>query len=184
MKWDDEAPERSGSDDSPRPWRRYAVIAAGGLVLLLLGAVAGAVWTERRSGAGATKQAGAGNKTPMLASSPSPGPAAASGKGEEPVEVSLTPDAIERAGIRVTEVKSDASTSVLTVPATVTSNAYRDTKVNALVAGIVRDVSVELGAAVRRGEPLAVIVSSDLADARGHRSWLRWARRVDRSWKR
>jgi len=30
---------------------------------------------------------------------------------------------------------------------------------------IVRDVSVELGAAVRRGEPLAVIVSSDLADA-------------------
>ena len=54
---------------------------------------------------------------------------------------------------------------MLAVPATVTSNAYRDTKVNALVGGIVRDVSDELGAAVRRGEPLAVIVSSDLADA-------------------
>jgi RND family efflux transporter MFP subunit len=51
------------------------------------------------------------------------------------------------------------------VPGTVASNAYRDTKVNTLVGGIVRHVMVELGARVRRGEPLAVIFSSDLADA-------------------
>jgi len=53
----------------------------------------------------------------------------------------------------------------ITVPATVTSNAYRDTKVNALVGGIVRQVSAELGASVGRGQPLAVIFSSELADA-------------------
>src|SRR5439155_1165046 len=53
----------------------------------------------------------------------------------------------------------------VTVPGTVTSNAYRDTKVTALVGGIARLVTVELGAQVERGEPLAVIVSSDLADA-------------------
>jgi len=45
------------------------------------------------------------------------------------------------------------------------SNAYRDTKVNALVGGIVRQVTVELGVSVRRGEPLAVIFSAELADA-------------------
>src|SRR3989441_1121858 len=48
---------------------------------------------------------------------------------------------------------------------TVMSNAYRDTKVNTLVGGIVRQVAVELGASVRRGAPLAVIFSGELADA-------------------
>src|SRR5207249_8534386 len=53
----------------------------------------------------------------------------------------------------------------VSVPGTITSNAYRDTKVNALVGGIARQVTVELGAQVERGEPLAAIFSSDLADA-------------------
>jgi RND family efflux transporter MFP subunit len=51
------------------------------------------------------------------------------------------------------------------VPGTVTSNAYRDTKVNALVGGIVRRVGVELGQPVTRGQLLAVIFSSELAEA-------------------
>jgi len=86
-------------------------------------------------------------------------------KTEETIELSLTPEAIERAGIRIAEVKSQTSVSVMTVPGTVMSNAYRDTKVNALVGGIVRQVTVELGASVRRGAPLAVIFSGELADA-------------------
>jgi RND family efflux transporter MFP subunit len=45
------------------------------------------------------------------------------------------------------------------------SNAYRDTKVNALVGGVVRQVAVELGTLVRRGQPLTVIFSAELADA-------------------
>src|SRR2546426_7053762 len=55
--------------------------------------------------------------------------------------------------------------STVTVPATVTSNAYRDTKVNSLVGGVVRVVSAELGSAVTRGQPLAVIFSAELAEA-------------------
>ena len=77
----------------------------------------------------------------------------------------MTPDAIERAGIKFTEAKTQSSVSGVTVPGTVMSNAYRDTKVNALVGGIVREVMVELGADVRRSAPLAVIFSSELADA-------------------
>jgi len=84
---------------------------------------------------------------------------------EEAVEVSLTPEAIERAGIKIAEARAQSSVSGVTVPGTVMSNAYRDTKVNALVGGIVRQVMVELGVDVRRGEPLAVIFSSELADA-------------------
>src|SRR2546428_9263670 len=55
--------------------------------------------------------------------------------------------------------------STVTVPATVTSNAYRDTKVNSLVGGVVRVVSAELGSAVTRGQPLAVIFSAEQAEA-------------------
>src|SRR2546426_11645783 len=55
--------------------------------------------------------------------------------------------------------------STVTVPATVTSNAYRDTKVNSLVGGVVRVVSAELGSAVTRGQPLAVIFSAELGEA-------------------
>ena len=94
-----------------------------------------------------------------------PSSQAAAAKTDEAVEVSLTAEAVERAGIKIAEVKAQSSVSGVTVPGTVMSNAYRDTKVNALVGGIVRQVMVELGAEVRRGAPLAVIFSSELADA-------------------
>jgi RND family efflux transporter MFP subunit len=84
---------------------------------------------------------------------------------DDTVEVSLTPEALQRAGIKLAEIKSQAATSGVTVPGTVMSNAYRDTKVNTLVGGITRQVTVELGASVRRGQPLAVIFSAELADA-------------------
>jgi cobalt-zinc-cadmium efflux system membrane fusion protein len=58
-----------------------------------------------------------------------------------------------------------ASGASLTVPGTVTSNAYRETKVNTVVGGIVRQVPAELGAVVRRGDVLALVFSSELADA-------------------
>src|SRR5438034_1781274 len=128
---------------------------------MVVGAAGGVIWSERRSRGDSAKA-----QAPQArAASSAAGATESAGKGEEALEISLTPDAIARAGINLAEVKSGAAAAVLAVPATVTSNAYRDTKVNALVGGIVRDVSVELGAAVRRGEPLAVIVSSDLADA-------------------
>src|SRR5262249_23716499 len=91
--------------------------------------------------------------------------ASPAGSADEPVEVSLTPEAAQRAGIRLTPVRTAAVTGGVSVPGTVTSTAYRDRKVNALVGGIVRDAKVELGAAGRRGQPLAVIFSNELAEA-------------------
>jgi RND family efflux transporter MFP subunit len=142
----------------------------GALAVFVLGLGAGIVWSQRH---GATPAQG--EKSP--AASPGdkrsgdmqamPGmPATSSGgKPGEAVEVSLDADALQRAGIKTAVVTTGAAMSLLTVPATVTSNAYRDTKVNALVGGVVRQVRAELGAAVKRGETLAVIFSSDLAEA-------------------
>ena len=89
----------------------------------------------------------------------------AAGKSDEPVEVSLTPEAMQRAGIKTAVVASRPTTSALVTSGTVTSNAYRDTKLNALVGGIIRQVTVELGTEVRHGQPVAVIFSAELADA-------------------
>ncbi len=153
--------DRDDEEIKGRAWRRHATLAAVAVLLMVVGAAGGVIWSERRSRGDSAKA-----QAPQArAASSAAGATDSAGKDEEAVEIVLTPDAIARAGINIAEVKSGAAAAVLAVPATVTSNAYRDTKVNALVGGIVRDVSVELGAAVRRGEPLAVIVSSDLADA-------------------
>ena len=153
--------DRDDEEIKGRAWRRHAALAAVAVLLMVVGAAGGVIWSERRSRGDSAKA-----QAPQArAASSAAGATDSAGKDEEAVEIVLTPDAIARAGINIAEVKSGAAAAVLAVPATVTSNAYRDTKVNALVGGIVRDVSVELGAAVRRGEPLAVIVSSDLADA-------------------
>jgi membrane fusion protein, heavy metal efflux system len=84
---------------------------------------------------------------------------------EDTVEVTLTNDAIARAGIKTAVVRSEATNTAISLPGTVTSNAYRETKLIALVGGVVRSVSAELGAQVTRGQPLAVVFSSELADA-------------------
>jgi membrane fusion protein, heavy metal efflux system len=139
--------------------RRRTAQGLGAIVLLVVGVVAGVAWTERPSRG---RPAGSGGI--------SAGPEAVqasreAAKSDESVEVVLTPEAFERAGIKTTAARSVQASATLTVPGTVTSNAYRDTKVNALVGGVVRQVAVELGAAVTRGQPLTVIFSAELAEA-------------------
>src|SRR5439155_822946 len=104
-----------------------------------------ATWRAGTSTSSARRTGWAGRRgsMPGMSGMAAPGKAdlPASAKGEETVEVTLTPEAIERAGIRIADVRSGAALSGITVPGTVMSNAYRDTKVNALVGGIVRQVS-------------------------------------------
>ncbi len=156
--------------------RRYVVVGLAAVALLVIGAAGGVVWSERRGasdgrGKGVVTTSAGPSAAPDSKTMPGmPGMSGAAGsatptKTDETVEVSLTPEAIERAGIKVADVKSQTSASGVTVPGTVMSNAYRDTKVNSLVGGIVRQATVELGASVRRGEPLAVVFSAELADA-------------------
>lgn len=161
-------------------WRRWTLRAALAVVLLLAGAAGGAVWSERRAAnnrepakapAASTKGMPAMPGMPAApagqASAQAGAPAARGGvqKAEEPQEVSLSPEAVTRAGIKLVAARTQHLVQALTVPGTVTSNAYRDTKVAALVGGVVKQVLVELGSPVKRGQPLAVIFSNELAEA-------------------
>src|SRR5256712_2608180 len=178
MGCDDELVEDRAAGHGGAHVGRYVMVRSAAVILLLVGAAAGVVWSARRGSADGRTQptvptgdarppsaSASGGSMPRMPGMGAQGGPAEQTKAEEPVEVSLTPEAVERTGIKLAEVKSQASGSGLTVPGTVMSNAYRDTKVNALVGGIVRQVAVELGASVRRGEPLAVIFSGELADA-------------------
>src|SRR5437870_1335808 len=175
MEGDDDVIDDHSAQGRRGGIRRSVGLAAGAVALLIVGAVGGVVWSERHGGVRArpaadsrdaqTPAASPDNRPmPGMPGMPAPSGQAAADKTEEAVEISLTPEAVERAGIKIAEVKAQSSVSGVTVPGTVMSNAYRDTKVNALVGGIVRQVMVELGAEVRRGAPLAVIFSSELAD--------------------
>jgi RND family efflux transporter MFP subunit len=148
----------------PHAWRRLALGAAG-LALLAIGVAGGIAWNEgrapRRDQPGAVVSPVAEPSRSAVPTAPALPPATEA----EPVEVSLTPEAVRRAGIVTAPVRSALVENASTVPATVVSNAYRETKVNALAGGIVRQVHPELGARVARGERLAVIFSSDLTDA-------------------
>jgi RND family efflux transporter MFP subunit len=130
--------------------------------LVALGVIGGVVWGERR----AMRSAPAASPGPPVSPAP-PGAVAPTGSGasSEPIEVTLTPDAVQRAGIKTAVVQARSIAASISVPGTVSSNAYRETKANALVGGIARSVAVELGATVTRGQPLAVISSTELADA-------------------
>jgi RND family efflux transporter MFP subunit len=81
------------------------------------------------------------------------------------VVVSLSADAVKRAGIELAMVTTGAGSSGVRIPGTVEPNAYKQIVVTPLVAGRVTRVLVELGDQVRRGQTLAQIFSPELADA-------------------
>lgn len=80
-------------------------------------------------------------------------------------EVSLSPEAVGRAGIKTARVEVIDAPTVLQVPGTVTADAYREVKVLPVLGGIVTHVHVELGTTVKRGAPLATLFSTELAEA-------------------
>jgi len=139
--------------------RTLRVAAVAGLVVVA--AAGGFLWGEGRATKRAADTLASSNPAPAAA----PRSTAPSAVGEDAVEVTLSPEAIERAGIKTTVVRSQATAGSITVPGTVTSNAYRETKATALVGGIVKSVAAELGVAVSRGQALAIVVSTELADA-------------------
>jgi RND family efflux transporter MFP subunit len=162
--------EERMDDGGPRPnWPRWLGRAALALVLVAVGAAAGVAWSEWRA---AAIRAATPAAPPGVATVPAPPghvpvnpvPSAATASAE-PVEVALTPDAMARIGLTTAVVRQGAGGDSLVVPATIMPNAYRDTKVNALVGGIVRTVSAELGSIVASGQALAVIGSQALAEA-------------------
>jgi RND family efflux transporter MFP subunit len=149
--------EWDGGGPANHPRRlRPALLVAGALGLMALGA-GGAVLGMRTGWLGQPLQV-----SPVA---PVSAPPTSVTTASEPIEVVLTPEAIERAGIKTAAVIRAAESRATTVPGTVMANAYREVKVTPIAGGIVTSVAVELGSTVKRGQPLATVFSSDLADA-------------------
>src|SRR5262245_7095367 len=105
-----------------RSWRRaraarWALRGLLGLALVLIGVAGGGWWGARRASwcpagwGGPGSRTGAvargGDAVPELSSRQWADGASATGREDEPVEVSLTPEAVERAGIKTAPVRSE-----------------------------------------------------------------------------
>ena len=80
-------------------------------------------------------------------------------------EITLTPDMIQRAGIKTVAAMKGPATTSLHLPGVVQPNAYKNVDVTSLVSGRVTQVKAELGQAVMQNEILATVYSPELADA-------------------
>jgi cobalt-zinc-cadmium efflux system membrane fusion protein len=80
-------------------------------------------------------------------------------------EIVLTPEMIQRAGIRIVEATKGTATTRLHLPGVVQPNAYKNIDVTSLVAGRITQVRAELGQRVMQNEMLATVYSPELADA-------------------
>jgi membrane fusion protein, heavy metal efflux system len=141
-------------------------------VIALLAAGAGATYLlMRRSVDGAGRDVARQPDAPAApAAQPQPptGPSTPSRASNVPssdVVVTLSEDAVKRAGIELASVTVGGGSSSIRISGTIEPNAYKQVVVTPLVAGRVTRVRVELGAAVRPQQTLAQVFSPDLADA-------------------
>lgn len=165
-----------GALEVGRPrWPATIVVA---VALVALGAT-GAWWYLRRSmaaagearksptttgGQAAAGMAGMQGNAPAVPKEPTADPAA----GQAPladVTITLTKEAVDRAGIVVAPVRRATAAGSLRLPGVVEANEYRQVVVTPLVAGRVTRVAAALGDRVTRGQTLAEIYSPELADA-------------------
>jgi RND family efflux transporter MFP subunit len=147
---------------------RWTVVAASALALIALGAGATYVVlrTSVRSSAGAEERLrrsatrAADHDRPAAS-----GPFEASVGALPDVVVALSPEAVERAAVRVVPVAAGTGPAAIRLPAVVEPNAYAQVVVTPLVAGRITRVLVGLGDHVRQGQAMAHIFSPDLAEA-------------------
>ena len=146
-----------------RPWLVVMV------VLLLISAVALTLLLRP----GSSGQAG--RPVPAPTGVPVPTPSGETGETQPhpgDITISLAPDELENAQIKTEMATMQAGASAPTAAGsrttgTVQSNAYKEVAVNPVSGGITREVNVQLGDKVSRGQPLARIFSSELASAQG-----------------
>jgi len=144
---------------------RWPVLVVAAVALLAVGA--GAAYLAVRSGtSGPADPVGT---PPISASSSLPSvetdaPASAAAPLPD-VVVTLSAEAIARAGITVTAVTAGAPSDGLRAPGVVEANAYKRIVVTPLVSGRITRVAAELGQQVKRGQTIAEIFSPELAEA-------------------
>ena len=132
-------------------WPTVVLVA---VVFMALGGGAASLWLSRHGAAvPVPSSVGAVAATRDIGGGPLPD-----------VAITLSGDAVERAGIVVSPVSVSETTGKLRLAGVVEPNAYRQVVVTPLVSGRVTRVMVMLGEQVARSTPLADIYSPDLAE--------------------
>jgi cobalt-zinc-cadmium efflux system membrane fusion protein len=148
----------TGSDK--RPWFKWLTFAA----LVVVFVVAGFYFAGRRftktTPPPQDSMAAMGGMTPPASVSSSAAPS-----GSADLQIELATDDLKKAQIRTARVMNGVTAVKLRVPGIVKANEYREVHVTPLVGGVVKEVPVVLGDHVKRGQPLAIIFSSELAEA-------------------
>lgn len=104
---------------------------------------------------------GAGRAVPTVEEVASPAAAAtASGRPD----LTISSELAGRIQLKIEEARTQQVAAQLRTTGTVQPNAYRETRVTPLVGGRVTSVRAQLGEAVTKGQPLAMIFSQDLAE--------------------
>ena len=146
---------------------RWPVLAVAGLALVAAGA--GAAYIGLRPSASprpAPNEPGVGvgsGSTTAGAMTSGSAPTAAGALSD--VVVTLSAEAIERAGITVRAVTAGTASGGLRAPGVVEPNSYKQIVVTPLVSGRITRVGAELGQQVQRGQTIAQIFSPELAEA-------------------
>ena len=146
---------------------RWTVVAASALALLAVGA--GTTYVVLRStsptrlesdGRAGRPVAGPSSENPRTEP-----PARQTGSALLPdVVVTLSNEAVERAGITVATVAAGTATDGLRAAGVVEPNAYKLVAVTPLISGRIARVTAELGQHVKRGQTIAQIFSPELAE--------------------
>jgi RND family efflux transporter MFP subunit len=145
---------------------RWPVVVVGAVLLIAAGAGAAYLVLRRPP---VTAVPGGGSAPPSTP--PSGGAAAMSAPIATPgaalpdVVVSISPEAVARAGITVATVSAGGASAARRLPGVVEPNAYRQVVVTPLVGGRITRVFVELGQRVQRGTAMAQVFSPELAEA-------------------
>ena len=152
---------------------RPAIALAIAMVLLSAGgSIAYLIMSARRQSVSVSSPTAPSASRGSASATPAPSSAASehrrlsdSGDRLSDVVVPVGEDAVARAGIKTSVLVAGQGASEIRLPGVVEANAYKQVSVTPLVSGRVTQVSTELGARVRRAQPLAQIYSPELAEA-------------------
>lgn len=144
----------------------WPVLITGAVFLLVLGS--GMTYIALRSMNAPMEPARTmGGENPASPGAKMPGTDATTSEAGSVAEVTVTlsEEAVKRAGIATAPVGAGESSSALRAPGTVQPNAYQQVVVTPLVSGRIMRVSAELGQVVQPGQTLAEVFSPELAEA-------------------
>src|SRR5882724_3894580 len=149
-------------ETTPAPRRRLIWVAFGAVTVV---AIAVGLWFATQHGSQPKpRQRTAMSSMADMPSAPNDNSTDSTAANAD-LQVELGPDDLKKAQVQTVHVEVKKTSSTLRVPGIVNPDEYREVHVTSLVGGVIKQVPVVLGDHVKRWQPLAVVFSSELAEA-------------------